>query len=408
MVILFLVSIGFVIVSSQYKNVSLFILLVVGYVINLLALYFNYNVKSIFTSSDQLRFLELAQTLADLDFYSYLLQFDPTGSYVISWFAAFVFKVFGKELVYVNLFFIYAWLGTIVYSYKICYLTTKNKRKSLLIVAFLIFLPSAIIVNMAFLRESFVIFFFTASMYFSYLWFLRNKQADFIKAILFAVGAGFFHGVFYIVAIYLLVYYFKRSFSRYSIRYIDLLVLLMLVPVISGASLKLVDNVKIKMAIALLSGKSEAVQVYFTVEDRSDYDGINALSLPKIDSSNPLIFSMSLFERVLAFISSPFIHQVYKVTDIPRVYDSLVFIFAIIVFMINYKRSRNFKNLNVNFYFKFFIPIFFLLLIAFAFGSFDVGTSQRHRLKIMPVFMMLTFSLYYMLSTHYKGSKKKE
>ncbi|MBA1277433.1 hypothetical protein [Stutzerimonas stutzeri] len=408
MIVFLLFLIGLGIVATQIRKPRLFIALTAGYAINLALIFTQRYVRPIFYSSDQQRFVDLANELAAMDFFSFLLQFDPTGSYLISWFAALIFKVLGSDLLYVNFFFVYAWVGTIAFSCKLSTMITGNKNISFLIVLFVIFTPSVSIVNAAFLRESFIIFFLVVSVYYSYQWYLSKNLHFFIKSIIFMTLAGFFHGAFYFLCVILVLFYMKESLLKLRVRYLDLFFVFALVPLFAVASIKLADNVKVKMAFSLIAGDERSVERFLTsTEDRSSYEGINRLQLPDIDGSNAVSFITSLARRVAAFSSSPFIQHYSKVTDIPRIYDSLVFVFACVLCFLIYKDGRRYDDKRIKFYFKLFIPMMLLVMLMFSLGSFDVGTSQRHRLKFMPVFMVVTFSMYYVSRSLYRINRQR-
>lgn len=397
---------GAMLVATQYRTPKLLIVLGFGYAANLALIFTQRYIRPVFYSSDQQRFLDFANELAVMDFPSYLLQFDPTGSYVISWFAALVFKVFGGDLLYVNFFFIYAWLGAIIYSYKLAQLIAGRKKIALFISMFLAITPSVSIVNAAFLRESFIIFLLTVSVYYAYSWYLTKKLPSFLKSVVLMILAGIFHGAFYFLSILLLLYYLKESLLRSRLRYLDLLFIFSFIPVLGIFSLDVAENVKVQMAVSLLSGDAQAGELFLSSEkDRSDYEGINSLTLPTIDTSSPVYFLGDLTKRVIVFVSSPFINHYYKVTDIPRIYDSLVFILTGVLFVLIYSNAWRYHDLRIEFYCKLFGPMMLLLVLMFAIGSFDVGTSQRHRLKFMPIFMVVTFATYYVQSRLARAKK---
>lgn len=403
MTLLFLFFVGVLIILTQVKRGGLFVGLIIGYSINLFLVSLQRYVRPIFYSSDQQRFLDYANELMSMDFYSFVSHFDPAGSYLISWFAALVFRVLGSDLLYVNFFFVYAWMGTVITSYKLSLFITEKRRAATIISLFVAFIPSVSIINAAFLRESFIIFFLMSAFYYSCKWYVSRKAIFFLGSVFFMLLAGFFHGVLYFFVVLLVFFYLGDVFRRRHFRYADLVIILILVPFFAVVSLKLVDNVKVQVVISLFSSGGDSIEKYLSSND--DLDGfddeasINALRLPMVDLNDPVSFGVSVVDRVFTFSYSPFLHQYYKLTDIPRIFDSIIFLTAIFLSFLIYKNGRSCSDARVRFYLSVFMPLIILLVVMFAIGSSDVGTSQRHRLKFFPVFWVITTSVYYLIQS---------
>lgn len=389
---LVLILLGLAIIFFQYKRPLLFLVLIFGYLVNIGLILTQRFVRPLFFSSDQVRFYDYAIELSNLVFLEFLAEFNPGQSYVISWFAGLIFKVFGQDLLYVNFFFVFAWIGTIIFAYKLSCLIILNKKKASLISGFVALIPSLSILNAAFLRESLIIFFFMGFFYYLLCWYIKRSFRLYLISLLLLFLAGVFHGAFILLIPIVIGCFILEVFKKRKIKYVELFFIFLVLLASFPVGYKAINNVKVQMAISLLSADTKSIDKYLQQKDRSDYEGINSLSMPQVDLSNPFNAAFSIASRSFYFSSSPFIHHYYKITDIPRIYDSLIFIFCLILLFTNYRKIKHSKERLDFFYKKLFIPLVLFLIVLFSLGSFDVGTSQRHRLKFLPVVVVVTLS----------------
>jgi hypothetical protein len=95
---------------------------------------------------------------------------------------------------------------------------------------------------------------------------------------------------------------------------------------------------------------------------------------------------------MIFFSSTPAPWHFFKITDAPRILDSLIFSLLLIYAVYLRVAKKNIGSLKVINYFI--LPVVLFMVLMYSFGSFDVGTGQRHRLKIEPLLIVVYLSVF--------------
>ncbi len=396
MELMFFIFVGLAIVFTQIKRSNLFLILLASFVLKAALALTQRYVRPIFVSSDQGRFYDLAVEWSSNGFWAVLPNFDPMQSYVISWVSALVFSIFGNDIIYAQFIIVYFALGAIIYSYKIAFFLSQDKSIANIVALVVAVLPSLNILTAALLRENFIIFFILASIYNALMWHENNNFVFMLKSFIFIILAGFFHGALYLVIpIYgfLFLKSILKSSLKLDLKLIYLAFFLVALSVSFAGLYVLKDNVKVKMAINLVQGDDRAVQK-LSMDDiaSSDKEGINSISYPQLEGGGFLSLISSAPVRMIFFSYTPAPWHFFKITDIPRILDS--FIFSWLLFYALYLRVRMKKNSSLKVVNYFILPVLLFMVVMYSFGSFDVGTGQRHRLKIEPLLIAVYLSIF--------------
>ncbi|MBE0472137.1 MAG: hypothetical protein IBX55_21845 [Methyloprofundus sp.] len=391
--------IGFFIILLNYKRVELFLVILCAYFVKLALVFTQRFVRPVFSSSDQVNFLNTAVEWSSLEFIELLGKFDPTQSYVISWVSALIFYFFGHEVVLVNILMSWIGLGTIIVAYKFSYSMSEDKRVAVLVSLLVAIIPSLSIINAALLRESFVIYFVILSFYYAFLWWNSLSIKYALLCVFSVVVSGFFHGALYfLVPFFAFIFLIRVVRSRYSQNkkfiYYSLFFVSLIPVFLFGYTMK--DNVKVEMAVSMLSGEQRSIERLSLVELSGE--GINSIAYPSVGGG---FAEKTLLAPIrMAFFSyTPALWHFSKITDVPRIIDSILFVFFLMVAILVF--IKNFRDPRFSYYCWFVFPVVLFLILMFSFGSFDVGTGQRHRLKFLSVVVVVYGSMFFSLFRKY-------
>ncbi|NLE04748.1 MAG: phospholipid carrier-dependent glycosyltransferase [Crenarchaeota archaeon] len=348
--------------------------------------YIHQYVRPLGASTDEYQFEEDAWNIAANGFGS-LFDKNTEISSGFSWFAGAIYIFIGREPFAIQAINVFAGMLTVYYVYRIALFCSNDKRKALFISSVIAFFPSFSLISSLFLRDSYLIFLITYSFYKYLMWLSTGKSFYLLMNILGLVLASMLHGamllfigVELILETFKIANYSNVSFSKKFIAYMIIAI------VVAGTIVyaeKILSNPKIQIALMLFQNdpsvlkrlggeiiKSEAFISQYPAPSGNDF-----FSLIK---HTPY--------RVFYFLTTPWPTMYGKITDIPRILDSMLVTILLILLIIRRKHFVKFKFKN-----SFYI-LFFTFSTMFAFGTFDVLTGQRHRLKIIPVFTAVTLS----------------
>ena len=400
--VLLFITVGLFLLVPYIRNTPLFLLLLASYFVRLILVFTQAYYRPLFFSSDQVRFMETAEHWSARGFYNALLYFDPTQSYVISWFAALVYSIFGVKHVLINI--VMAWLGiiSVIAAYKLSLLIQGSRRDALLIAFLFSLIPSLSIINAAYLRESFVITFFILSIYYAARWYRNLKARHALLSVLFLILTSIFHSAFYfLIPLYVGLFFLASMFaaqSKYKIYGLIFIASSAIFLPLAGTVIS--QSSKVIIAVNLFADDSPI----FDENMSPNGLGLTQYYYPKLQTESVIKFLGSVFSRVHFFVLKPDFSMVDKITTLPRVFDTFLFSFILggflFLLLINFRWVQRYHG----FVLFFVLPVLMLLTIGFSLGSAEVSTGQRHRLKFIGVTFVVLGSV---LLCYYRERKRK-
>jgi hypothetical protein len=388
--------IGFIYILLHWKNIWLMGFMIFSLISKTILIYVHYHIRPVFLSSDQYVFLEKAIEWSSEGLMGTFQYLNVSESYVFSWFASVVFSIVGVVPEAVSLISVLLMIVLIKLVYDTSYIVSRGSVKVSLFCSFLISaIPSISILSAVFLRDSIVVFFVSAFFYNMVVWIYEKKNIYAFFSVISLSLAGMFHGAFLILfPVVFCIGLFYLLFEKISIyKKLMLIFILMLVPVIGilGAGFAS-GNSKVQVIYSLIEQDESVLNTYKT--SRQESSDVYT-PYPVINDTRLLGMIYHLPLRVWYFVSKPDLTLIKKITDIPRVLDSYLFVVVLLAVIYSLANKKRFdKRVFL------FLCILIFLFIMFAFGSHDVATAQRHRIKFIP--SLVSILGVYVLSVRYK------
>lgn len=396
MIFMLLMIMAFVIIFLSARNASLCLIALVCFVANSVLAYIHRFVRPLGASADEVMFESLALEWSSSGVLSVFSTLDVTQSHIFSSFAALLFSIFGYEPILVNYFGGFLGALIVIYSFRLAFVLTDNKKFSIAVAIFISFLPSLYIISILFLRDIYIIFFVLAGFHNYSLWRKRHDIKNLMVATCFFIAGGLFHTAVLVTLFLLFVLeslYRARKLTGSLVTgkatitgiVFSLFIPLLLVSLIAGWALG-VGASKVNQAVSLFEGDERAVKRLSGEIIKTDAE---VIIYPPPRSTDMLGVIFNIPERLTYILVAPFPWMYQKITDVPRILDSIIVFVLLFLFLINinYFKSRN--NLFIPF-----VAIVFSYVI-FSLGTFDVLTGSRHRLKyIIPLCIFIASGLF--------------
>ncbi|QOR84159.1 hypothetical protein IMZ17_17085 [Geobacillus stearothermophilus] len=304
-----------------------------------------------------------------------------TGAFIYSWIISILYMFTDRSPLMIQ--GINVFLGTIsVYLVWLITMKITNRNKKISSFAALIVAlwPTLNLYSALTMREEWICFFAILGIYYSVLWWEKNKIIYFLISISSFLGSLSFHsGMVIFLAIYCCLILFRwfssflqnkgNSFVRQSLL---LMVMIGIIVFVSFTSFGLE-----KLGKIMNDG----------LEGLSDQQAIAARSraayLSNLTIQSPVDFLWMTPIRVLYFLFAPFPWMITNLEDVIGFLDSVMIMW---LFYRIYKNKESiFKNKSALIIFLFLIGC----IIMFAIGTSNYGTAIRHRAKLVPLMAIL-------------------
>jgi hypothetical protein len=386
----------FVIIFITMRNIALCFITLLCFVSNSLLAYIHRYVRPLGASADEVMFERLALEWSTGGIWSVFSTIDVTQSHIFSSFAALLFSIFGYEPILVNYFGGFMGALIVVYSYKLAFSLTSNKNFSMATAIFAALLPSLHIISILFLRDIYIIFFVLAGFHSYSIWRQKQDIKSLLIAVCFFMVGGLFHTAILATLFLLFVFesiYRSKNLGRSLVTgratiagiVLSLFIPFLVLTLITGWALG-VGASKVNQAVSLFQGDERALKRLSGEIVKTDSE---VIIYPPPRSSNMLGVMANIPERLVYILVAPFPWMYKKITDIPRILDSLIVFAALILFMMNLKMYKSRDSV--------FLPIITIVIsyVIFSLGTFDVLTGSRHRLKYMIPLVIFVASVFF-------------
>ena len=289
---------------------------------------------------------------------------------------------------YINVLF---GLGTIVFVERLLSLLYIDKKIKKIAVLFVVLLPNLIIFSGILLREAWITFFISASLFYFIRWFINGSNSDIILSISMVLLATLMHsGVIGILAGYCIAFLIynptnqKVQFSMGSI--ISLLLL------VGG--------------IVIFLNYSNLFTSKFASYDIDNPDAFVELTNRKSRGGSAYLSWINVDNMALSFLFAPLIMFYFLFSPLPTEWrgfadilgfciDGAAYLWLCVAIFRSKRLPVTGESLR-----KFLLISILFTVFIFAFGVRNAGTAMRHRAKFVPLIIVT-----YAVSVGYKKNK---
>ena len=270
----------------------------------------------------------------------------------------------------------------------------KTKRNAMLIVAFL---PNMMILSSILLREAWVEYFTTLSLYFFLKWFYgKGWSGSIYLSIMSCLTACYMHaGVIGLLPVFFIVFLsYNPMTQKIRLSLQKILPTFIILFITASVFLNHTDIFGAKFAILLDPESDSGEIIQHSLSPQAEVGGSRYLQW--LNVSSPIVGFLCLPLRMFYFLFSPLPSEWHGLNDIVAfALDGFVYLYVVWQIaksfsMAAYKRLRKYLVLAV-----------LLVTAIFSLGTYTAGTAMRHRAKILPVIAFI-----YAVSVPDKRNKK--
>ena len=295
------------------------------------------------------------------------------------YFLTFLYSITGCSRFFAQFFNLFLGVMTIIYIRKILGLLNVSDGVSKMMVAIASFLPFLNIYSVVLLRESWICFFITLSLYHFVFWYLfsRNTIRHMVLSIGSVIMAMWMHaGLVGVIVGYFIAFItynrinnnVKISKSSYGAILIGMFVVFFLFL-----------NMDVFLTKILTS------DFIGSVEKRGEGSGGNSDYLTWLDLSSPKLVLLFSPLKMFYLLFSPVVLDWRGVKDLLAFFlDSLMYLIAIWAIITNKVSNSAYSLLK-----KYLLISLFVTVFAFSLGTSNSGTAIRHRAKVYSIILVV-------------------
>lgn len=351
--------------SIEWKNI-----IIAGFVIRIILLYLDiFHIIPILGSGADTERFHLAS----------LYNMDAIEKWKITNYTIFLELIYnlsnGSRLIaqYVNVLF---GLFAIVLVQRIMHILKINRTSQLLPLLLMCFIPNISSMSAVLLRESWVVFFVSLSLYFFVKWFTYGGGISALLSIISVFSAAYMHsGVIFMLCGYFI------AFITYSPQTLKVNITLKSYFVIVGIVLFFLFA---SSSLGVFTEKFEKLEnADHLVTMTNKVNGGGSAYLQWIKTDNLLVALLVSPLKMIYFLFAPLPTEWRGLNDILAfLIDGLIYLYIV------YNIFKN-KILGHASIIRSYILISLLLVVfAFSYGTYNAGTAMRHRVKIIPVLVV--------------------
>ena len=324
-----------------------------------------------------------ANTWSKDGFLSLLNYFPGFGTYFISWIISIPYSLFGRSMVMSQSISLFLGIASIYIG---CRLAQKifDEKSAIKYGWALALFPSHILYSVLNMREIYVVFFIIIALHGVVGWNNKKSIKMFFLAFLGFGGATLYHGGMFISLLTFLFIILNdnlkkalsllfQGFIRIKTFIITIITFILIVFYFSGK----VDVPKLGRFDSISSVDKILIRV-------GSYNKVGETSYPEWvipRNANEIIYKSPL--KVIYFLFSPFPWDVKKTEQLLALIDGLMYMYCFYLIFKNIKIIWSDKNL----YTILLISLSIIIIYGMASGNF--GSSVRHRLKFLPLILLL-------------------
>jgi len=306
-------------------------------------------------------------------------QFSITSAYFISYFISTIYFLFGRIPLFISFLSLLSGIVSIILFYFVIKLVWGEKISNKATWVF-VFFPSHILYSSVILRESFAIMFFIASLYIFFRGYKNNNMFLLIFSLSLIFISFLFHQSFIAcLFIYLVFIIYKMCSSFFSRSSIEKLIFIPCIFIfLYFIYFSFFDNVM----IAKIPNIKEIFSSEFWIMQNMSRSFGNA-KFPDFFNNNNVFILLPI--KIIYFLFSPFLWDISSPKHLIGIVDSFLY------FYLCFNISKNSNVLFKSPLSKILIIILIPMIIFLTLSTSNFGTAIRHRLKILPLLLLLSF-----------------
>jgi hypothetical protein len=377
-----LVALMTFLIASRWPGISKIIF--VAFVMRVFLLLLGHYVVDLPDSgADAKTFENKAWFLAQDGFFNLINNFKGPDSDFISWFIAIPYSLFGRSLLMANSITLFFGIMSIFLVWKIA-LKIWDGHSANKAAWIITLFPSMNLYSVILLREIYVIFFLLIAFNGVVNWVKTNNLRSIAWVMTGFIGGTFFHGGIFIGALIFLSIVLKKSFLNFMKVFLakpiklKSIYIIILITIFSG--LYFANNIKIPK-IGYLKDGINLEKLYVNNEKASR----GSAAYPKwlnIKSPEELFYKAPV--RAIYFLFSPFPWDITSPSHLIGLFDGLLYL--LLIFFIFRNRKMILQDRAV----KYILLILIGYIFVFGLGVSNFGTSIRHRVKFVSLFIILS------------------
>ena len=336
--------------------------------------------------SDAIGYENRAWNLSQKGFLVVLSSFDFNPFVFFSWLHAIPYSLFGRSIIMGQSISLLCGIGTIFYAWKLANLIW-GERIAKKVGWTLALFPSVVLYSILFMREAYICFFLVLALYGVVSWIKNNTYKSIFLSLMGFIAASLFHGPMIAGAIIFIIFVFTtylnrlfKSLVNFRINIENLVIFLFCVTVIG----LYFSN---KISFSYLGTFENSSDINYLIQRQNSYLSGDA-SWPEwtiARSVTELIYKAPI--RMIYFVFSPFPWDVEKVVHLIGFFDSILYLYLVILILYNIKVIWREPSLRI----ILLILLFYIFVFAFGVGNF--GTAFRHKSKFAFMFIILAAPL---------------
>lgn len=388
--------------NNQTLSIIFFYAFIVRLLVILIDIYF-YQIP--FSTLDSIGYEWKAAVWGEYGIAYALNNFDIEGkSFYYSNVLSVVYGAIGRSILIAKLFSLTASLLVIFLSYKITILVFKDKTSALVVSIILAAFPLFIIISTFTLREIYILLVFLTSVYF----FVHSIQKKFLPSIIFFIISIlislchiYLHGPFVlIIPVFILIYLLDTCTRVFKSKIYSSILFFGSISLLSAIFVFFIYDSILNIEIPYLGKITDKIDVdllAFIQQHIRNTDYGNT-SYPNWFYPNSYfdIYWLSIV-RFFYFLCGPFF--AINFMNLVSFFDGIFYL--IFVFFIIYNWKKVLKNKLTLYLLLMIIP----LIILHSWGVNNSGTGMRHRIKFLPILIIIISP--YILNFYYQYIQKK-
>ncbi len=304
------------------------------------------------------------------------------SSYLLSWLLAFVYSLTDRSVIMGQSFSLLFGMGSILLGSR---LTNKiwGEKISIKVGWILALYPTLVLYSCLILREAYVWFFLLMALYGIVSW---SKDGSFKALLIIFIGffgATFFHGAMFIGCFTFLAILLITSFIKIIKKFYFLKIPISSLAQLSVALICIIFFASISESIPKIGSLSTMFSIEKVIEEIINRN-INSAAYPEWTIPKTTFeFMYKAPIRIIYFMLSPFPWDITKASHIFGLFDGMVHVVLLILFIKNFKLIWSDRSLRI----IFIILISYLIVYGLASGNF--GTGLRHRTKFIIILILM-------------------
>jgi 4-amino-4-deoxy-L-arabinose transferase-like glycosyltransferase len=382
-------------IFNQNNNYNIATLIIYAFIFRLILLIIDlYIYKIPFSTLDSNGFELKAAQWGEGGLYYSISNFSIEGkSFTYSNILSIFYSVFGRSIFLAKLLSIISSLLSILLMYKILKIVWGNQKQAIISCIFLSFMPLYALITTLTLRETFIVLILLLSLLFYLIYETKNNILFFYLSLIVSYFHIFLHGPMSFLVITLLITYLIFNLSKIASRnylYINSFYLTIMIFIFF---IFIIYKLQILIEIPYIGSITNTYNFLEIIQNNYNNTAYGRTVYSQIfypENYYDIIILSPL--RVLNFLCGPLLYS--NAGDFITLLDSILYIFLFFLIF------RNIKLIFSNAKIRSLIIVILPLVLIYSWGVNNYGTSLRHKIKFLPILIILSSPYIYSTYTY--------